>query len=39
MSIENIKQLMDNFDIANLLPDIITIVNGIILLGRVALVK
>jgi hypothetical protein len=38
MSIENIKQLMDNFDIANLLPDIITIVNGIILLGRVALV-
>jgi hypothetical protein len=37
MTIENIKQLMDNFDLASLLPDIISIVNGIITIARIAL--
>ena len=30
MTIENIKQLMDDFDLAAILPDIMSIVNGII---------
>ena len=37
MSIENIKQLMDDFDLAKLLPDIMSIVNGIIIFARIAL--
>ena len=37
MNIENIKQLMDNLDIASLLPDIMDIVNGIVFLAKIAL--
>lgn len=37
MTIENIKQLMDNFDIAALLPDITEMMNGIVLIARFAL--
>lgn len=37
MNIENIKQLMDNLDIAALLPDIMEVMNGIVLLARIAL--
>lgn len=37
MNIENIKQLMDNLDIAALLPDIMDMMNGIVLLARIAL--
>ena len=37
MTIENIKQLMDDFDIAALLPDIVDIVNGIVQFARIAL--
>jgi hypothetical protein len=37
MTIENIKQLMDDFDIAALLPDIMGMMNGIVLIARIAL--
>ena len=37
MTIENIKQLMDDFDIAALLPDIVDIVNRIVQFARIAL--
>ena len=37
MTIENIKQIMDNFDIAQLLPDIMGMMNVIVLLARIAL--
>ena len=37
MTIENIKQLMDDFDISALLPDIMTLINWIIQLSRIAL--
>lgn len=37
MTIENIKQLMDDFDLAAILPDIMSIVNGIIFIARIAL--
>ena len=37
MTIENIKQLMDDFDLASLLPDIMTIVDAVVKVGRVAL--
>lgn len=37
MTIENIKQLMDNFDFAMLLPDIMSVMNGIITIARIAL--
>ena len=37
MSIDNIKQLMDDFDLAAILPSIMRIVNGIIFIARVAL--
>ena len=37
MTIENIKQLMDDFDIAALLPDIMDMMNGIVLIAGIAL--
>lgn len=37
MSIENIKQLMDNLDIAALLPDIMDMMNAIVLIARIAM--
>lgn len=37
MTIDNIKQLMDNFDFATLLPDIMSVMNGIITIARIAL--
>ena len=37
MTIENIKQLMDNFDFATLLPDIMNLMNGIITFAYIAL--
>ena len=37
MTIENIKQLMDGLDIAQLLPDIMTIMNGLMWLARISL--
>ena len=37
MTIENIKQLMDNLDIAALLPDIMSVMNGLVFLAQIAL--
>ena len=37
MNIENIKQLMDNFDIATLLPDIIDLMNFLVIVARIGL--
>ena len=37
MSIENIKQLMDNLDISALLPDIMDMMNTIVLIARIAM--
>lgn len=37
MNIENIKQLMDNLDIAALLPDIMDMMNTIVLIARIAM--
>jgi hypothetical protein len=37
MTIENIKQLMDNLDITALLPDIMSVMNGLVFLAQIAL--